>query len=258
MVAIRVQITRWLSDEFPGFVECRFTDAEGVEHVVHEKVPVVTRDDVSKATAFPVEGAIACEVSGSRFEDGGRMLSVTTVRPWNVETTVGVSRFDVRPGQLMVLGAGNRTSNRDPLVVDHVERFGWHVVKVHGDSVGPPFAYTIGLYESFGQPEAIVFGLNDDLEAMHWLLNQVGPAVRDGRVLSQASSHDDFLPGHACVCLEVGADRYDEFVGQALRHYGGAEFPLVQLVWPSPQGAYPWDASLDEVNARRQPLIGSR
>ena len=69
--------------------------------------------------------------------------------------------------------------------------------------------------------------------------------------------HDDLLPGFRCVCLPVPAAQYPEYVGQALRHYGGAEaFPLVQLVWPSPAGLFPWDAGIDEVNLKRQPVVG--
>lgn len=42
MSAISVQITRFVDDSFPGFVECTFVDALGETHVFIEKVPVVS------------------------------------------------------------------------------------------------------------------------------------------------------------------------------------------------------------------------
>jgi hypothetical protein len=36
--------------------------------------------------------------------------------------------------------------------VTDVQNHGWHDVKVMGDAEGPAFAYTIGLYHSFGHP----------------------------------------------------------------------------------------------------------
>ena len=40
MATVRATATRWLSDDFPGFVEIVFADARGVRHTIHEKVPV--------------------------------------------------------------------------------------------------------------------------------------------------------------------------------------------------------------------------
>lgn len=40
-----------------------------------------------------------------------------------------------------------------------VQQHGWHVLKVMEDNEGPAFAYTVGLYHSFGHPELIVVGL---------------------------------------------------------------------------------------------------
>jgi uncharacterized protein DUF4262 len=48
---------------------------------------------------------------------------------------------------------------REPLddherkAVADVKKHGWHVLKVLEDDRGPAFAYTVGLYHSFGHPE---------------------------------------------------------------------------------------------------------
>lgn len=143
---------------------------------------------------------------------------------------------------------------KDPVVVDHIGRYGWHVALVSDRDDPSPFAYTIGLFESYGHPEVVISGLNANLQAMHTVLNNVGSVVARGGAYAAGTTRGDVLEGFLCWFLRVPDERYGEVVGQAIRHYGGRDFPLVQLVWPSSSGAYPWDGDLDPVNRRRQTL----
>jgi hypothetical protein len=43
--AVRVEVLKIVSTDFPGWVECRFVEAAGTEWRFVEKVPVVLRDD---------------------------------------------------------------------------------------------------------------------------------------------------------------------------------------------------------------------
>jgi len=65
-----------------------------------------------------------------------------------------------------------RTDESEGIIRDHIERFGWHVTLIPEDDEGPGFAYSIGLYQSFKQPEVIMFGCPPEL--MHTLINQAG------------------------------------------------------------------------------------
>src|SRR5687768_9010194 len=73
----------------------------------------------------------------------------------------------------------------DEKVLADVEEHGWHMIGIEADEEGPAFAYTIGLYETFGQPEVILFGL--DTGIMFRLLNQIGEQVREGRRFGHGS-----------------------------------------------------------------------
>src|SRR5436190_23192198 len=97
MLALRIEIARWLSDNQPGFVECRFTDAHGVEHLVHEKVPVVTLDKITAASVLPLDGVIGCERVDTRLEGGRRIVRVSTERPWHVASTAGLAHSMYTP-----------------------------------------------------------------------------------------------------------------------------------------------------------------
>jgi len=46
----------------------------------------------------------------------------------------------------------------DRIVVNNVNEFGWHCVNVIEDDNHSPWSYTIGLYETWEQPELIVIG----------------------------------------------------------------------------------------------------
>jgi Domain of unknown function (DUF4262) len=50
-------------------------------------------------------------------------------------------------------GWSKEMKSRTEKVVADLETFGWHVVCVKEDSVGPAFAYSIGLQKTFGHPE---------------------------------------------------------------------------------------------------------
>jgi len=53
MTYIRAQIIRWVTDDFPGFVECRFADRFGSEWAIIEKLPILTVADLRSNSLFP-------------------------------------------------------------------------------------------------------------------------------------------------------------------------------------------------------------
>ena len=98
---IRAKIIRWVSDDFPGFVECRFADRFGREWVVVEKVPVLTDADLRSNSRFPQPVPIACEVVARRQDDAGREIAdITTKTPWAIEATDGTTSFQLYAEQL--------------------------------------------------------------------------------------------------------------------------------------------------------------
>jgi hypothetical protein len=106
MPAVTVQISRFVDDHQPGFVECILMDALGKSHLFVEKAPIVSTDDLWSTSNYPQPGAIACEVAEQWQDEAGRSLvRVSTERPWGVESTAGTTCFTVLLAQL-VLGDG--------------------------------------------------------------------------------------------------------------------------------------------------------
>lgn len=101
MKAIRIKITSFISDDQPGFVECKFNDAWNKEHTVQDKVPIVTEKYLDANSDYPQDGVIACEIIAKwKDKDERTIYSVTTEKPWAVETINGLKEFDILEEQL--------------------------------------------------------------------------------------------------------------------------------------------------------------
>lgn len=99
MLALRVEITRLVDADQPGWVECRLVDASGATHLFVEKLPVVS--DAALEGPYPRPGVVACVVLERRRDDEGELWIVDTAEPWGVASTAGVHRFAVRPHALV-------------------------------------------------------------------------------------------------------------------------------------------------------------
>jgi hypothetical protein len=68
-VIVRATALRWASDDFPGWIEVSLTDADGQDHRIIEKVPVLTTVDLGPWSPLPLEfwlRAYAREVNTDR------------------------------------------------------------------------------------------------------------------------------------------------------------------------------------------------
>src|SRR5262245_26060575 len=102
MKAVRVVIRKYVDPAVPGWVECTLVDAAGREVRFVEKVPVVTEADLAPHSAYPQTGVIACEVLRTRQDAEGRELAtISTVKPWGVESAEGQTEFEVSCEQLL-------------------------------------------------------------------------------------------------------------------------------------------------------------
>jgi hypothetical protein len=101
--AIKVKITSFMDEDyFPGAIECKFIDAWNVEHTVLEKYPLVTNNVLDAKSEYPQDGFIVCELIKEWKDPNGRILKkVNTEMPWGIETTAGLTEFDLEEGQLI-------------------------------------------------------------------------------------------------------------------------------------------------------------
>ncbi len=135
----------------------------------------------------------------------------------------------------------------------NIETHGWHVINVLEDPGGPPFSYSIGIYETLGQPEIIIVGLPH--EVAHPPINDVGEALRGGKRFVPGGVYDDLLEGYDCAFRDVPSRQYWCYLGRAVGHYGGENFPVHQLVYPDRKGRWPWDSEAGDGFREQQPVL---
>jgi hypothetical protein len=90
------------------------------------------------------------------------------------------------------------------------------------------------------------------------LLNAAGEAVRAGRTFTAGRSSDDVLEGYECTFRPVPPKHYDAFLGYALWHYDGDEFPTLQLIWPDREHRHPWAAPASAWIRAAQPVLADQ
>ena len=138
------------------------------------------------------------------------------------------------------------------IVQENIAQYGWHLISVMEDEEGPSFSYSIGLYETFGHPEVILIGLTIDLAQS--LINNIGHTIKEGGSYAEEKFYSDILDNYDCKMLKVHEAHYAEYVGRAMDHYN-APFPLIQCVYPTVQGAFPWDEEWPKDLDFTQPVL---
>jgi hypothetical protein len=96
MYSLVIQVARFVDAAFPGWVECELVDAEGRRHIIKDKVPMSTVEDLDADSRYPVEGCVLCEVL-ERYQDGeGQELArISTKEPYGIESSEGLTEFTV-------------------------------------------------------------------------------------------------------------------------------------------------------------------
>jgi len=97
---ISVQIIRFVDTHQPGWVECEFVDAEGRRHIIIDKVPVLSSNDLRADSEYPTLGSVPCEVL-KRYQDGtGRDLVCVSTASIGIESKERLSEFTVLAGSV--------------------------------------------------------------------------------------------------------------------------------------------------------------
>ena len=152
-----------------------------------------------------------------------------------------------------------RLPTHEPIAA-HVARRGWSVVSVPPRGARPAYAFTVGLWHSYGHAEASVFG-RDEREMVRWL-DRVGGEVEAGRVVRPGGPYDgegdDILGTVEVFPRPALASWHRHLFGDALAFYRGQPVPMVQLVWPDRRGVLPWEDGCAPDCADAQPPLWDR
>jgi len=141
----------------------------------------------------------------------------------------------------------------DKRMLNSIETYGWHVIKVMEDEIGPGFGYSIGLFKTFGHPEVIIIGLKLDL--IHAIINDIGEDIKNGKKYESGAFYSDIIEGFDCYFVSVDNRYYHDYVGRAQWFYENDDFPLIQCIYPTKKNIYPWQSEWPEEIASLQPIL---
>jgi len=103
MAAVRIQITRWIDNYFPGIVRCELLDAWNCRWTFVEKAPIVSVAELWRDASYPQPGLAECTVVRRWHDDDGReIVTIDTDNPGGFVSESGQTTFDVLPMQLHI------------------------------------------------------------------------------------------------------------------------------------------------------------
>jgi hypothetical protein len=157
----------------------------------------------------------------------------------------------------------NRNTQNDPwerfapqksvreIVQAGIDADGFQIVLLPPDR--PIWAFTIGLQESFDQPEVMVIGVPGQM--LHQMVINLAHFVAAGESISAGLRTSEVLQNLECELRPVDPVWYDVLLRPLKEFYGAKPFTVLQCLWPDKQGKFPFDEDFNEALRARQPYL---
>lgn len=154
----------------------------------------------------------------------------------------------------MNISAEKRAAN-DKRVAKDIREYGCHVISVFDPQEATPFfSYSVGIQETSNVPEAIVIGLKPELGG--FIINEYNRQVRKGTRFERGVLYPGFLEGFEVYIEPARRKLVAEYTLGCDRYYQDKEYSVVQIIWPSTSGVWPWQKSASEWFKNNQPMLG--
>ncbi len=141
----------------------------------------------------------------------------------------------------------------EKLIIENVNKYGWHVALFESDNYLPSFGYTIGLWKNFNHPELITFTLETSI--IHSVLNNAGNDIKKGNKIILNKNYNNYLDKFEVQFLSVADDNINDWFGYGLWFNDYKIFPALQLIWPDKKNKFPWEDKFDPKYKLYQPLL---
>ncbi len=145
---------------------------------------------------------------------------------------------------------GFELSEEDERTIANIEKYGCQVVHVKCNEAASGWSYTLGVYDTSGNPEILTVGLLE--KTAHYLLNEAAHRLRAGVNLAEGR-HRDMLGDVECEFRPVAPKWIKPLMGWAWWFYEAGEFPVLQAVYPDLKNRLPGEPDFDP--AFQQPLL---
>lgn len=135
-----------------------------------------------------------------------------------------------------------------------VQEHGFAIVPVKGNGKDiPGYIYSVGLGQKFGHPELVILGLPDDL--IQELVTNIIAQLNKGAMFEDGKVYPGMFSEFAVGFLTIKDEFKSTIMDATAAFYGANQFDAMQVVWPDPQGYFPWEQEFDERFAHYQPAL---
>jgi len=135
----------------------------------------------------------------------------------------------------------------------NIEKFGCSVLHIPAEDDLPSFTYSVGITKTSKAPELLVIGLEQSLA--HFIINEYNRRVRSGEVFTTGKRYSGFIEGFEVQAEKVAPSFYDEYFGNNLWLYEGPNFEVLQFVYPTTTGVWPWEPDASDWFCSNQPIL---
>lgn len=143
--------------------------------------------------------------------------------------------------------------DRDKKALSDIEEYGCHVLKVAEGEGEPSFTYSIGINKKQNKPDLVIMGLKTELA--HSMANNYKNRLLSGEVFESGKFYPDFLENFDVCFVQVAKKHYKEYFGWGLWLHDGSDFEMLQMVWPTTDGIWPWSEDKSEFYQWAQPIL---
>ncbi|WP_019605050.1 DUF4262 domain-containing protein [Teredinibacter turnerae] len=146
-------------------------------------------------------------------------------------------------------------SKSDQKTLNDIREYGCHVLGVLEGEEEPTFTYSIGIFETQGKPELLILGLDPKLAQS--MVNQYNRLLKEGELFEAGKYYSGFLEGFDVCFVEVDKKYHNEYPLACNTHYGDSPYSVMQLIWPTTSGLWPWDENVSDFYLWSQPILNS-
>jgi len=167
--------------------------------------------------------------------------------------TVTFMRLKLRRRHPSALEADEPSPDYMSRILSQVSSTGWAVPGVSGDGTAPPWAYSIGLWASYGHPDLAAFGR--PLGQLAVIVKRLCQRVADEDSLSLGDELDHVCPSRLAIREVDDSWRLTSLFHCSDEFHGYIRPPIYQVVWADRDGNFPWELRFEPTLAGVQPML---
>lgn len=138
-------------------------------------------------------------------------------------------------------------------ILSHVTSTGWAVPGVPSDGSTPPWAYSIGLWATYGHADLAAFGR--PLRHLAVIVKALCYRVADEGTLSVGDEIDDVSPFRLALRDVHDSWRMTPLFHASDQFHGYIRPPVYQVAWADRDGNFPWEQRYEPALADAQPML---